>query len=216
MEKIILFSLFVFLILVSPAFSTPVTIYSENLSQQDDLQVDGFVDELGDNFPFDEDIFPCTLEWGGHIPCPSEYSGNGQMKQVKILNQTGRDFLEVYYVADPETTLTNYDGKIGNAGRGDAGWAFRIDAIGLNTPLVSESTNTDGVFEDGEAWVFVIQDYTNTLGLAAHLFGTPGICSDSAGDFMSSGSIVAVVPEPGTVLLLGLGGLLLRRKANPK
>jgi len=197
----------------SSASATPVTVYSENLDVQDVLEADGRMDELGDAFPPDEDIYPCTVEWGGHYPCLDEYTGNGAMKQVKIINQTDRDFGDVHYVADPETTLTNYDGKIGNAGQDDAWLAFRIDDIGLNTPLVGESMDLDGVFQAGEAWVFVIQDYRNTLGLPAHLLGSAGIASMSSDEYMSSGSIIAI-PEPATMALLALGGvgILFRRR----
>jgi hypothetical protein len=91
--------------------------------------------------------------------------------------------------------------------------AFEIDAVGANTPLVSEvGGSIAGVFEPGETWTFIIQDYTNTFGLSAALISSIGL--PSAG-LASSGSIVAVpVPEPTPAALVGLGvlGLALARR----
>jgi hypothetical protein len=54
------------------------------------------------------------------------------------------------------------------------------------------------------AWIFIIQDYFNASGISASSFGSIGV--PSAGDTVSSGSIIAT-PEPGGLVLLGLGGL---------
>ena len=87
--------------------------------------------------------------------------------------------------------------------------AFKIDRVGLNRPLVSESLLPNGVFEAGETWRFIIQDYTNALFLPASALGSVGV--PSFGDQMSSGSIIAI-PEPVTMVLLGMGGLGLTRR----
>ena len=79
---------------------------------------------------------------------------------------------------------------------------FRIDTLGVNTPLVSESFTANGIWEAGEIWEFVIQDYGHPV--------LPPSAIDSIGlgslDPPSSGSIIAV-PEP-SPLLLGFAGLL--------
>ena len=108
---------------------------------------------------------------------------------LTITNDTTQDFEEVYYVANPETTITNFDGLI------DGEEAFKIDSDGDNTPLVDESLTPDGIFEADETWTFILQDYSNTLGLSASDLASIGIPSEVA-DF-SSGSIVGIVAGNG-------------------
>ena len=60
--------------------------------------------------------------------------------------------MPLWYVADPETTITNFDGLIGNVGLFDAEEAFRIDSVGINRPLVFESLVYNDLFEPGETW----------------------------------------------------------------
>lgn len=59
---------------------------------------------------------------------------------------------------------------------------------------------TDGIWQAGETWGFVLQDYTNTLGASADAF-TSIASFDVAGIIPSSGSIIAV-PEPASIILL--------------
>ena len=51
--------------------------------------------------------------------------------------------------------------------------------------LISESKTQDLIFELDENRVFIIQDYTNLLGLAPSLFGV--LASDSTGEAVLSG-----------------------------
>ena len=140
---------------------------------------------------------------------------------VRMTNLTGIDWAEVWYVADfDETTHSNYDGWVVGAAGTPTATAFRIDRkandpLGIHHPLIGESMTPDGIFEAGELWQFVIQDYINALGKPASALGSIGVPSVPfvTPPDPSSGSIIAVpVPEPVTMILLGLGASALIRK----
>lgn len=195
-------------------WANPVAVYQDTSLIQDDWIVQDWLgasglpnaEELGTfMFPPDpgEVILASQVPWQGHIPCPAEYRGGGAV-QVQIVNLTGRDWPFVVYVADPETSFSNWDELIGQVG-GPACIAFLIDSIGENTPLVYESMLPDNVFQAGEVWQFVVQEYVNSLGLSPAALGSLGVAGGSLGDTLSSASIIAV-PEPTAVSFLGLAG----------
>lgn len=140
--------------------------------------------------------------------CPTD-DPNMLNYRVRIVNTSGQQWQNLFYVADVDTTISNDDGFAWSSlVPGATGQAFRIDSVGINKPLLFESILADGIFQAGEIWEFVIQDYFNVHGFAAHDFssidfaGGSGIIPPT-----SSGSIVAFnpVPAPGTAALLGLG-----------
>ena len=206
----------------SPAAATLVSVFFED-GPQDPLFLPQVVDELGIGaatfppgpFPDDEEImaFEMTTDY---TPCSepgNQDSAAIPNMEVTMTNLTTRDFADVWYVADLDTGLTNFDGTV------NLGHAFKIDTLGFNRPLITESFfPLNDIFEAGETWHFVIQDYTNGLGLPASLLSSVGVGVGSLG-LTSTGSIVAIpVPEPGTVMmffgagLMGLVALARRRK----
>lgn len=133
---------------------------------------------------------------------------------VRITNLTTRNWHNLFYVGDIDTTLSNEDGVAWSAAApGATGQAFRIDAVGFNRNLVSESMLADGIFQVGETWEFIIQDFSSAWGGAAHDFSSLDFAGASTPVPGSTGSIVAMIPSPGSLALLGAGGLLgIRRR----
>ena len=134
-------------------------------------------------------------------------------QMVQITNLTGVDYLDLWYVANPETNVSNLDGAINGYP------AFKIDSVGVNKPLFFESILADGIFQSGETWRFVIQDFANAASPAQspHWFGAIGVNSvpNPFAPDGSSGSIIGIAaPEPGTAGLLVMGLLALARRGR--
>lgn len=199
----------------------------------DTLDVPAVVEELGENsdggaggpgpfpgpFSLDDYINVEFVSLGA--PSCLATNGPGVDLVISITNLTSREFYGLWYVADPGTTITNFDGKVAQIPPGtDSLPAFRIDAVGVNTPLLSESILGNGIFEPGETWKFVLQDYSSVI--APDLIRSIGLGVNSPlppADSPSSGSIVAgldpdLVPEPSRALLVGMGllAVLIRRR----
>lgn len=199
-------------LIASPARAEIVQVNLTTIDGQDSPALPGNK-EMGVNFPADE-MLSSSSTTVTYTPCsePGNYDDpNIPNIEVFVTNLTELAYRDVWYVADtsPEhrcTTLSNYDNWLVNQGL-----AFHIDTAGYNQPLVYESLLQDGIWQAGETWGFVIQDYQNVEGLAADLLGSVGVGLASAHGPDSSGSIL--VPEPASLLLLCLGaGAILRRR----
>jgi len=88
---------------------------------QDPLVVPALVHELGNGFPIWEAIWSATIAATSYAPCPESDEVKMPNMVVLIKNMTGFSWSELWYVADPETALTNNDGTI------NGGLAFKID-----------------------------------------------------------------------------------------
>lgn len=174
------------------------------------------VEEFGDPLVFapDEAIahgFTVTQA----VACPMTDDPTMPNMMVEITNLTGRFLDHLYYVGDVDTTFSNFDGgAFGAATPGVVGHAFRIDTAGFNRNLAFESLTFDGIFEPGETWRFIVQDYTNAAGIAPDSFYSIGMAGDSIVHPGSSASIVRMVPvpAPGSVVLGLMGVAMLRRR----
>ena len=197
------------------ARAVPTNVSYLDIGNQDPLLVPNVVHELGMNqptggsFPQNEQIWAYYLPHVDYTPClQSPDNPNISNPLVGIQNLTGREWTDVWYIADIGTVLNNDDGWV------NGGLAFKIDNVGINTPLVFESMTPDGIFEPMEVWEFVIQDYANAFGISPMAVFSIGV--PSTGDQLSSGSIIAI-PAPGAILLTCLGTSIvgwLRKRNN--
>ena len=200
------------------AAAYPVDVFPSNRDTCDPLGLAGVtatdsvaVDELGTFvFPDNETISSYQAQTD-YVACSTSFDPDGYPQVLlSIVNKTGLEFSKVWYVSDPGTLITNVDGIVNGQE------AFKIDAVGFNAPLISESGTQPGIFETNETWSFVIDGYQNNLGINAAALASLGVGWDSPNQAgisnRSSGSIIAtIVPEPNTALLmvLGLMGLAL-------
>ena len=211
MKQFVVFVAFagVLLFMTMPALAVPVDLTWDLQGGQDDnLKECDEWHEFGDQPPFPQE------EWivSSHVettyrPCPINPDTAIPNIEVSITNMTDQSWWCLEYVADIDTSIQNYDQY-----RVNGSYAFLIDNVGINTPLVGGDTDGDLVFDPNETWVFVIQDFVGAMGGPATPFDSIGVGSGSLGWPTSTGSIIGCVPEPATLSLLALGGLALLRK----
>lgn len=148
-----------------PVAAVPTTVTVTGQGPCDPLVVPSSVDELGNPppppsgpFPADEAIASVTVGLNPFVVCIA--NTGGPITEIAITNLTTTAFDNLWYVADPEISLSNIDGYVNGMP------AFKIDAVGNNRPLTSEDAVSDGIFAPGERWVFSISDYANACAHA--------------------------------------------------
>lgn len=216
MKRNLLFSMLSGLVMTAvPAGATIVVITAVDLPGCDVLYVPSvpLAEEFGN-----PDTFP-EGEWINHMSSPSSQTVcdtplidpvNGVIdnplisnRRITIENLQTFDIPDLFYVVGgasnqiPAGTFSNYDGMVNGA------FAMQIDRIGVNRPLVFESLDQDQIFQAGEIWQFVVQDYVGQ-GTGGAFF-SPGIVGN---DTLPS----IIVPEPAGIALSVLGGLLVLRR----
>jgi PEP-CTERM motif-containing protein len=183
-----------------PAAAVPATVTPLDTPACDTLSSPTNVDELGLSaaFPIGERIFASATN-STTTACSSGTVDNPLTRNfsLNITNLNATAFTDLWYVANVSTTISNADGLINGMP------AFKIDTVGVNTPLAGESILADGIFAPGETWSIILQDFSNSLSGpgALGVVGVPDLSGASA-------SIIAYpvpVPEPGTAALVGLG-----------
>lgn len=198
-------------LMTSPALASFTTVTHQDLTDCDTLgPLPSIMDELGTGaFPANE-LISATFSQTQLDACPLNSNGNIPNIILNITNLTNLSFTDLHYVADPSTTFSNFDGLINGA------LSVVIDNVGVNRPLIAEiGGSLPLVFEPGETWRFILDDWGSVAGIAPADLGSIGVPSGVPGG-LSTGSIVAIpvpVPEPASLALVGLGvTALIKRK----
>jgi len=205
--------------LSNQSYAVPTKMVHMDTPTCDTLSIPTNVHEIGDTafFPGDEALFSTNLGQSTVVPCPGTDNPTLPEFLIDIRNLSGIEWHEVWYVADQDTNINNFDGEADDALFSPLNEAFRIDndasdPNGIHHPLLFESMTPDGIWEINETWQFVLQDYFNSNGLPPESMTSIGVGSASigagGGAIASSGSIIAVtIPEPTSAALVLLGCL---------
>ncbi|MDB5326842.1 MAG: hypothetical protein JWM57_2411 [Phycisphaerales bacterium] len=202
------------------ATASPVAVSGHFIddARGDAVAVQSLSGELGDDaqFPIGGAIDYHTHRLYQDIGVPNDGIANDW--NVHMTNVSGQSWANLFFVADLGATVGNADGKVEDVANAASVFtdAFRIDALGSNANLLSESISSDGIFEPGEEWEFGVMNFGSGLNALPPSFITPGVFAGSSpmvGLGGTNASILASpVPEPGVPATIALfASLLLRR-----
>ena len=197
---------------VAAAISYP---FAPTQNQCDDPPQILLTEELGDVasavFPFSgDDSIRVAISQANPNLAPACVSDNGMQDDwiISITNAGQTTFRDLHFVSDESVSLSNADQR--PAG-GEGNDAFRIDSIGINANLLSESIAADELFSPGESWDFVVWDFNVAGQPDQPVLGSGGIGQP---DPSSNASIVGIpVPEPSglSLSILSVVGMFLFR-----
>lgn len=154
-----------------------------------------FSHELGEAplFPGNEQI-----EAGNFDEAPTTCVANDDTNlndfEIRITNTSPNSWRDLFFVADAGILFGNADGVV--VVGGNALLAFRIDAVGVNRPLIGGDEGVPGRFEPGERWDFLVTNWGSPI---PPTFGSLGVPSGPIPADLSTASIVARC-APGSVL----------------
>lgn len=180
--------------------------------------------EIGDNtlFPIGDAIFYHDHRAIATVGVADDGIANDWL--VHMTNVSGLPFRDLFFVADAGATIGNADGTIEDmlGAPGQRNDAFRIDALGSNPNLLTESIAADGIFQPGEEWEFTVTNFGTGSNSFPPALISPGVFSGSSPMQSFGGtnsSILGItVPEPSTLsifALMALASLRRRRTAKP-
>lgn len=194
---------FFMLLAGNAAFANP--IQDTMIAECDTWSDTAVTEELGLFFPEDESIDIHAFR-GPPAPFNNCFFGGDPNAAffVEMVNLTQTTWQDVFMVGDRGSRWLNADGFSGTFGP-DA-YVMKIDAVGLNAPLVFESDIVDGLFQPDELWRFNVTGfYDNFSGPNAEpRFDSLGLNSPGPTS-LSNASIVAnvAVPVPAAIWLFG-------------
>ncbi len=204
-----------FTMFTEQVFAEPTTVvHADNPNVCDTLMVPENVDELGNKPPFLNDEWIVSLHSSTNtVACTTFAATNNVVVSITNTVMPPRSFSDLWYVVDDGTVITNFDGGIDNPVNPMFNRAFKIDSVGINKPLVSESIAVNGIFESGETWEFILEGYSGPT--AASQFASVGVPSQTSPPLgspvnespsLSTGSIIAIPIENGGPNGVKVGG----------
>ena len=204
MKRKLIFLLSGMALVALPASAAVVSITAGDLPGCDVLAIPSvpLADELGDPyvFPVAEQVSH-SFTFTTATACVGTDNPSIDNLLVSVTNLQAFNIADLYYVVNGGAspgTFSNFDGDVSGS------LAMKVDTVGVNRPLISESMTLDGIFEAGETWKFIVQDYQSTVPVDS--FFSPGVVG--GGDVLPS----LIVPEPAGAMLGLLGGLLMLRR----
>jgi hypothetical protein len=203
---------------VGPAWALPmIGDYIEDPLRCDPVTNRRLTHELGDAavFPLNEGILLNLAQTNVTVCVPDDGLPNDW--RVTITNISGQAWQDLFFVVDGNSSVGNADGMVAdpfNAAIPPTD-AFRIDGTvtvtGMNDNLISESINTNEIFENGEAWEFYVSNFVNPGNLPP-LFASFGYGFASTQGNSTASILANPIPEPAACSVLALGAVSLLRR----